>query len=208
MTINELRNTIEQRKGKRQQIKETLTTLQQRISDKNVDLRRHEEAREVIREVALKTQAELSFHISDITSLALDAVYDNPYELVADFIQKRNKTECDLYFKRGDVRIDPLTASGGGAIDIASFALRIASWAMLKPRVRNTIILDEPFSHVKGNDANKRTLEMVHTLSKKLNLQFIMVADERINRNDLLERVDRAFEVEISKNTSLVEQVV
>jgi len=167
-------------------------------------LRRHEQAREIIREVGLKTQQQLQFHISDITSLALDAVFPDPYELKAEFVERRNKTECDLYFVRDGNRVDPLTASGVGAVDVASFALRIASWSMARPHTRNTIILDEPFKHLKGGHANLRVLEMVREISRKMGVQIIMISDERISREDIIANADKVFEVSISKGRSKV----
>ncbi|KKK64526.1 hypothetical protein LCGC14_2983310, partial [marine sediment metagenome] len=136
-SIQDIRNQLERRKGKRDQIEISITNLSEKLSTTKRDLHRHEEAREILRAVGLETQRALQFHISDITSLALEAVFSEsptgPYELVAEFIQRRNKTECDLYFSRQGSRVDPLDASGGGAVDVASFALRIASWSMKSP---------------------------------------------------------------------------
>jgi DNA repair exonuclease SbcCD ATPase subunit len=165
-------------------------------------LHSHEQAREIIREVALKTMSQISFHISDITSLALEAVFDNPYRLVTDFVQRRNKTECDLYFERDGNRVDPLSASGVGAVDIASFALRIASWSMNRPHSRNVIILDEPFKCLSDNYQEKAS-QMVKELSEKLGLQFVIVT-----HNDILASyADRTFEVSIKNGISKVKQL-
>jgi DNA repair exonuclease SbcCD ATPase subunit len=207
VTIQQLRSQVEQQKGKRAQVQADITTLTKRVKEHEVNLHRQEEAREVIRVVGQKTQAELEFRISDITSLALAAVYDNPYELKTEFVMRRNKTECDLLFVRDGERIDPLTASGGGAVDVAAFALRVASWSMARPRSANVMILDEPGKHIKGVDANRRVLELMQQISRRLRIQILMVADERIPREDLLERADRAFEVTIKKGISHVEQI-
>jgi DNA repair exonuclease SbcCD ATPase subunit len=134
-------------------------------------------------------------------------VFPNPYELKVEFIQRRNKTECDLYFVREGHKVDPLTASGVGAVDIASFALRIASWSMKKPRTRNVILLDEPFKHLKGKDANHRVLNMINEISKRMGLQIIMVSDERIPKEDIIAAADRVFEVGKRRNKSYVKQL-
>ena len=157
-----------------------------------------------MRVVALKTQEQIQFHIGDLTSMALEAVFDDPYELVVEFVKRRNKTECDLYFARDGNKIDPLSASGGGAVDVAAFALRIASWSMTRPHTRNVIILDEPFKHLKGHEANLRVLEMAREVSKKLNLQIIMVSDERIPKEDIIDNADKVFETKIRKGITTV----
>jgi len=197
--IQNLRNALEQMKGKRDQIQHDIDNAEQFIKEKKKDLRRHEQAREIIREVGLKTQQQLQFHISDITSLALEVVFDNPYKLITEFIQRRNKTECDLYFERDGNRIDPLSASGGGTVDVASFALRVASWSMQRPRSRNVLILDEPFRYL-SSDLLPKASEMLNQISKKLKLQIIMVT----HAEELIENADRVFEVKIKKGKSLI----
>jgi DNA repair exonuclease SbcCD ATPase subunit len=195
MNVQQLRNKLEQRKGTKAQIQRSLDAAETKRKEIKRSLRKHEKAREIIREVGLKTQQQLQYHISDITSMALEAVFDDPYELVAEFVTRRNKTECDLYFQRGETKVDPLSASGGGAVDVASFALRVASWSMQNPRSRNVLILDEPFKHLKGEADNRKMLQMVKEVSEKLGLQIIMVSDERVSREATLEATDRLFEV-------------
>lgn len=190
---------MEQLKGKKAQILQTIDQLQDDLKDHQKDLRRHEEAREVIREVGLKTQQQLQYHIGDITSLALSAVYTDPYTLVAEFVQRRNRTECDLYFTRNEERMDPLDASGGGVVDVASFALRVASWSMQRPRSDNVLILDEPFKNLSA-DLLPRAGEMLRQISEKLGLQIIMVT----HAEQLTEDADRVFTVTQRKGISKV----
>jgi hypothetical protein len=206
MEVKQLRNKLEQQKGKRIQIQQSLASIKSEIKSNIISLHKHEKAREIIRIVGQKTQEQLRYHISDITSLALEAVFDDPYELAVDFVERRNKTECDLYFVRDESRVDPLTASGVGAVDVAAFALRVAAWSMNNPRTRNVLILDEPFKHLKGGKENQQVLEMIRKISKKLKLQIIMVSDERVDREVTIENTDRLFEVKIRKRISKIIQ--
>ena len=198
--IQPYRNLLEQQKGQAFQIEKSLSTLQDELREKKRSLTRHEQAREVIREVALKTQEKLQFHISDITSLALEAVFHEPYKLEVEFVQRRNKTECDLYFVRHGEKMDPLSASGGGAVDVAAFALRIASWSMARPRTRNVIILDEPLRFLSA-DLQERASAMIKEVSKKLGIQFILVTHESI----LASYADRIFETSIQKGKTKIQ---
>lgn len=188
------RNYLEQQKGKQGLIRKAISNIQTELIEKKRDLRRHEQAREIIREVGLKTQQQLQYHISDITSLALEAVFNNPYELKVEFVQRRNKTECDLLFVRKDNSINPLDSSGGGAVDVAAFALRIASWSMSIPRSRNTIIMDEPLRFLSEEYQEKASM-MIKEISKKLGIQFIIVTHEPV----LTTYADKIFDVTISK---------
>jgi len=201
-TLKEFRSYLEQQRGKKQQIESSIEQTKDSIKQETRSLKRHEKARELIREAGLKTQQQLQYHISDITSLALDAVFDNPYQLQAEFVQRRNKTECDLYFVRDGERVDPLSASGGGAVDVACFALRIASWSMLRPHTRNTIILDEPMKNLSAAYQEKGSA-MLKEVSERLGLQFIIVTHEPI----LASYADRTFEVSIRKGISKVKQI-
>lgn len=162
-------------------------------------MHRHDLAREVIREVGLKTQQQLQFHISDIASLALEAVFPDPYQLKVDFVQRRNKTECDLIFVRDENEIDPLEASGLGVVDITSFSLRIAAWSMLHPRIRNVIILDEPFRFVSENYQEKASA-MIKEVSDKLGIQFII----NTHVEALATSADRVFEIGKKRNKSYI----
>ena len=200
MKIPDLRNLLEQRKGKKEQIEQTLANAELEIKEKSRDLRRHEQARAIIKEAGLHTQQQLQFHISDIASLALNAVFDDPYELSVEFVERRNKTECDLFFLRNGDKINPMDASGGGAVDVASFALRIASWSMQSPKSNNVIILDEPMKHLSPEYREKGS-QMIKEISDKLGIQFIIVNHEPI----LTTFADRVFKVSIKKGVSKVE---
>jgi DNA repair exonuclease SbcCD ATPase subunit len=204
LTIKELRNTVERKRGQKERIESDLQAIDARLQQSEQKLSDHEKAREVIREVGLKTQQELSYNISEITSMALDGVFDDPYELLVEFVQRRNKTECDLWFKRDGEKIYPLYA-GGGALDVAAFALRVASWSMQQPRTRNVLIGDESFKHLKGEEANRRVLEMVREVAEKMNLQIILISDERVSREAIMDNTDRLFEVSIENGVSNVE---
>lgn len=197
--IKDLRTQLERQKGQQLQIKNTIALTNRAVKEKKRDLSRHEKAREIIREVGLKTQQQLSFHISDITSLALEAVFADPYKLVVDFVQRRNKTECDLYFDRDGNRMEPLSASGGGAVDVASFALRIASWSMQRPKSRNVIILDEPLRFLSANHQEQAS-QMIKEVSEKLGIQFIIITHEPI----LASYADKVFETKIKKGITEV----
>jgi DNA repair exonuclease SbcCD ATPase subunit len=204
VTIKELRNTVERKRGQKERIESDLQAIDVRLQQNEQKLSDHEKAREIIREVGLKTQQELSYNISEITSMALDGVFDDPYELLVEFVQRRNKTECDLWFKKDGEKIYPLYA-GGGALDVAAFALRVASWSMQQPRTRNVLIGDESFKHLKGEEANRRVLEMVREVAEKMNLQIILVSDERVSREAIMDNTDRLFEVSIENGVSNVE---
>lgn len=201
--IGQIRTFLEKKKG----VFEDLEKKLERVKKENLylkkDLRKHEQALEIIKEVGKKTQERLRFHISDIVSLALDAILDDPYTLNIDFVDKRNKIECELSFDNNGEKVQPLETSGGGTADVASFALRVASWSLNSPKSRNCILLDEPFKWLDKSKHDKAS-QMIKEISKKLGIQFIIVTHE----DKLTEAADRIFEVKkVRKGKWKVSQV-
>jgi len=158
-------------------IEKNLSKIKREIKQSNKSIVNHEKAKEIIRLVGRETQEQLVFHISDITSLAMEAIFENPYKLDMDFVDRRDKTECDITFERDGEKVNPLDSAGGGAADVASMSLRIAAYTMQQPRSRNTIILDEPFKNLSRDKIDKASA-MLKQISEKLQLQFILVSHD------------------------------
>ena len=186
--LTQIRRRLEQEKGSFSMLRKKLHVYNDEISELEKKKQDIELARVLIREIGFKTQEQLQYHISDITSLALSAVFEDPYELKVAFVQRRDKMECDLTFTRAGVELDPLNSSGYGAVDVASLALRVASWSMQRPRRRNTIILDEPLKYL-SEDMQVFAGKMIKELSDKLGIQFIIVTHEPL----LADFADRTF---------------
>ena len=199
MNLQQAKEKYQQQVGRKMELEDSIEQLIRKVRQDKRRLKRLEKAHAIIKQVGLETQQQLKVHISDITSLALDSVFDEPYKLVLDFVERRDKTECDILFEKDGSYIDPLTASGGGVVDLAAFALRIASWAMRTPRTRNTIILDEPFKHL-SKDLHDRASQMIQNLSNQLGLQFIVVTHEPA----LSQFADKVFEVKQRKGISKI----
>jgi DNA repair exonuclease SbcCD ATPase subunit len=138
-----------------------------------------EKAQMIIQQVAKMTQQELEYHIAELVSLALSSVFPDPYELHLDFVTRRNRTEADISFTSSNSgeKIHPATGTGGGAVDVAAFALRISGWHLKRPRSRNTMIFDEPFRFL-SKDLQSKASDMLKEISEKLNLQMIIVTHE------------------------------
>lgn len=199
MEIKNIIQKLDSEKGKRDLLKSQLKTSRHALSALKDKAKHQEQAREIVREVGLKTQQSLQFHISDITSLALSAVFETPYELKVDFVHRRNKMECDLLFVRNGQEIEPMDASGYGAVDIAAFALRVASWSLMHPKSRNTIILDEPMRFL-SVDFQPYASQMLKDISVRLGIQFIIVTHE----DTLSQYADKVIQVKQKNSRSIV----
>ena len=197
--IAQFRTLLEQEKGKQKAVESSLKVKQKEVTALKREIRNVEDAIPIIQMVAKDTQEELKFHISELVTLALSAVFDEPYEFVIEFISRRGKTEADLLFKRNGHTINPMDASGFGAVDIASLALRIAMWNLKRPMSTNTMILDEPF-HFLSSDLQEKAGIMLKMLCDKLGLQMIIVSHVKA----LIEAADKSFSVTNKKGISEV----
>jgi DNA repair exonuclease SbcCD ATPase subunit len=144
--------------------------------------------------VGLDTQKQLQYHITNISSLALDSVFSDPYKLQLDFVERRGKTECDILFERNGSTIKPKDSSGYGTLDVASLALRIACWSMQMPRTNRIMIIDEPFRNL-SKDNEEATSLMLKELSSKLGIQLIIISHSEI----LATYADKVFKLKKDK---------
>lgn len=199
MELTHLRQKLERKKGQQTQLQSDLQTAKSKEENISIEIRDTEQAQAIIQTVAQKTQKELEYRLSEIVSLALAAVFDDPYKLKVNFVIRRGKTECDLLFEKDGEIFDPLTSSGGGAIDVAAMALRVAIWSLTQPKPRNILILDEPFRFLSQEYQIKASI-MLRELSEKLNLQIIMVS----HSESLIEGANKIFQVTIRKGISRI----
>jgi len=202
MNLQSIRQKYEQKVGRRDQIAADLTSIISTLEAVEKEITISEKAQAIISAVARATQEELQYRIEEPVSLALAAVYENnPYKMSAKFeITGRGTTECRLAFERNDNLIKPLEASGGGPVDVASFALRVGSWSLAQPRSRATLILDEPFKWI-SRGRMPLAGQMLQEISKQLGLQIIMIS----HIPELISCADRTINVTIKNGVSSVD---
>jgi len=207
-TINDLRQRLERRKGRQLQIQHDLKETEKQLRINQQQLSQYERSLEIVKIVGLQTQKQLEYHLAEQVSLALAAIFDDPSELIINFQEKRGKTEAELLFKRRNLIVPPIGFVGRGAVDVASLALRLAYWTMRQnKKTRPVLLLDEPFARLKGEVANKRALVLLNEISQELEIQIIMISDERVPREVIIENADKVFLVTQQKGISSVEEL-
>lgn len=194
------RQELERRRGRQQQLAQDQERAKQRIKELVREVACCEEAQATIQLVAQRTQEELEYHISELVTLAMAAVFEDPYELEVEFVQRRGRTEADIWFKRRGEKVHPLMASGGGAVDVASFALRVALWQLARPRSRSTLMLDEPLHWLKGGELPRKGALMIKEISEKLEIQVIMIS----HIPDQIEGADKQIEMTLRNDVSQI----
>lgn len=146
-----------------------------------------QDAQEILQRIAQAVQQKVHQQISKVVSSCLETVFDDPYEFTIEFERKRGKTEASLRFVREGKSFDPLSSSGGGAVDVAAFALRVACLVLHRPRLSKVVILDEPFRFVSAQYRDK-VRAMLDGLSEDMGVQIIQVThSEELSTGKIIE---------------------
>lgn len=146
------------------------------------------EAQQIVQEISQEIQQQVHNQIANVVSTCLETVFDEPYDFKINFERKRGKTEASLFFEKDGEEIDPLTASGGGVVDIASFALQLSCIMLSRePKLRKIFIADEPFKFVSA-EYRGRVKQLLEKLSKEMDIQFIIVTHiEELKTGNIIE---------------------
>lgn len=173
-----LSNKIAKLDGRRELLREQLISAEIKFKTDSLHMENALKARAITQTVASATQSKIEFHISNLVSMALAAVFPDPYEFKLKYELRRGKTEADLIFiKRGNDTDDILNSGGGGVADIASLALRISAWSLKKNRP--TLLLDEPTKFLHSPIYQAKASLLLKELSEKIGLQIIMITDQK-----------------------------
>jgi DNA repair exonuclease SbcCD ATPase subunit len=198
MNLQDLKNKVERAKGARDQIQKSLKVIEFSIKGNENRQKAIEEVQALIQITAKETQEKLRYHIQDIVNTALDTCFPGEYDFVVDFQIKRGRTEAELYLLKEGDRVNPMDSTGGGVVDIVSFALRLSAWTLSK--TDNTIGLDEPFKWLSA-DLRPLAGEILKALSERLGIQILMITHDEV----MIDVADRVFEVTQRKGVSKVE---
>lgn len=194
----EYRRILDQKYGQRELLINQKIKVLEDKNNNEVLLEQSLKAREVVQIVAEETQKNLEFQVSTLVSSALASVFPEPYEFNLQFVQRRNKTEADLIFTKGKNTTDDLIeTAGGGAVDVASFALRIALWSI--KQTRPIMIIDEAFRFL-SLDLQEKASDMIKEISTRLGIQVIMVS----HLPGMIRAADKVIEIEYKNGESHV----
>lgn len=167
------RQRLDQLKYSYEGAKTMVEQEQKTVKEVQVKLSNLQEASEVVQTVAQAVEQAVHDRIASVVTDCLEAVFDDPYVFRIDFERKRNRTEAVLFFERNGMQVDPMSAAGGGVVDIAALALRIAC-LVLRKDLQPVLILDEPCKFL-STDLQPRLRPLLSELSDRLGLQLILV---------------------------------
>jgi len=197
--LNSLKSKYSESMGRFKAIQSLHVEKTKAMQELNMALANWEKTQVIFQKVAELTQQQLEYFISELVSLGLSAVFSNPYKLKLNFVVRRGKTEAELKFERNGHLFDPIDSSGGGALDIASLALRLSMWSLTNPKPRASIWLDEPFKHL-SIDLQNRAIQILNDMSRKLGIQIILIS----HTDSISDEVDKVICVQMTKGISQI----
>lgn len=175
--MDELRTKVNKLIGRKEHIEKERKATKIAYTKALRDLSASEKTQIIIQSVAKQTQEMLSYRITELGTMALQAVMEDDRKLYLDIPEKRGKTEAEFFFDQNDRLTKPLEEDSGGAADITALALRPSLWTLKKPRLRAVMVLDEPLKNI--NDETRimqgKAAEMIKLISTKLGIQFLIV---------------------------------
>lgn len=175
--LKEYRNIVSRRVAKYEASVEVRRNTKRRLKKAKAALSDALKAQEIAQSIAATVQQRAHDRIAKVVSHCLESVFDEPYEFRIVFEKKRGRTQASLVFTRNGRDVDPMTACGGGVVDVAAFALRL-SCLMLSKESRRVMVLDEPFRFV-SEEYIPKVRDMILRLSEEFKMQFILVTHIR-----------------------------
>ena len=168
-------------KAQKKEIVKVLSGLEKELIDTK-------KALNLCTKVAEETQKEFGDQLSALVTSCLQIVMvDAVYEFKIKFESKRNATSVDFTLLKNGMEQEIMAASGGGIVQLCSVALRLALHQLKLPRSRDTIIIDEGLSALRGRENMERVYFMLSTMCEKLGIQIIMISNAS-DDSDLLEK--------------------
>ena len=133
------------------------------------------EAHEIIQAVGKEVQFYTFRQIERIVSECLKTVFgENTYDVKLVYTERAGKSNYHFEFINGDDPIDAMDGTGGGIVDVAAFALRVAAMMMTKPTSRQILILDEPFRFV-SREFRENVSQLLYKMAEQFDLQIIVI---------------------------------
>lgn len=185
--MRRLRDTLDVAKARLSVTRKMLKEAKSELKQQQKHLETAREAQAVLQAVAQSIQQKAHERIAAVVSRCLSTVFADPYEFKIEFEQKRGKTEARLLFVRDGMEVEPRSAAGGGVVDVAAFALRLAALMLSSPQPRKILILDEPFKML-SRPHRPMMRALIETLAEEMGVQFLIIThDKELTTGNIIE---------------------
>ena len=198
MDINEIAEKLNRIKVKKESVSEILNVRIKRKEEIKQELETLLKSQSLLQQVASEVQSQLSVKIDSIVNLGLATCFGDEYKFRLQYVAARGKTEVEFVLLMDNEPVDPMNQNGGGLLDLICFCLRVAIYNI--SRTNNVMVFDEPMKYLSKSFRSK-VAELLHTLSERLGLQFIMVT----HIEEFMDYADEKIVVKKTQNVSNVD---
>jgi DNA repair exonuclease SbcCD ATPase subunit len=196
-----LTKEISQREFRKTQLDNGISEYEKEMKRLAMEVNDLTVARQVILQAAQMTLSNVKDFVEGMVTEALKVFEGRDYKFVTDIVVKGARTECNLLVQEGDQEpYVPKDDTGGGLLDVTSYALRIVLYKMENPKKRPIMLLDEPGKWT-GALIGKFG-SMIKEISSKLGIQIIMATHDE----ELMDIGDRVWFIQYDEK-SIVEQI-
>jgi len=197
LSVQEIRQVYEDRCSRLNLLREQRADKIEQIEKKEQLIEDYTKAKWVLTQALLLTEQRFTAYLESMVNFVLGSVYTEDLKFKVTFEMDRGKPSCDLMVQDGDnPPYYPKDETGGGILDVISFALRIILWSLKDPRPRPVLLLDEPMKNIGKGVLLKRIVDVMKKISQDLDIQLII----NTHITELAEMTDAAWEVKKTGN--------
>jgi len=202
LSIDAVKRKVERLRYAFDSTKQKLKALEDRKRELEHEIDLYQNAIAVLTDVLMISQSNVISFIEEVVGSGLQGVYSSEYKFKVEYALGRNQPEMKLLPMKNEMIYNPKFSCGIGVVDVCSFLLRYACWALMEPRPAAVMFHDEPFRHVHGEKENQLLALLLQRISEMLNIQVIVVS----GNNVLADYVDKCFVVSIDDGVSRVRE--
>jgi len=173
--LEEIQDELKDKLANKRYVEDQIKEVEERISTEEENKNAAKIAREFLQSVATQTQNQIVEYFESTGTHAIQPLSVEPISVKMDFLEKRGKTECDLYYQdKNGKRLSPMFSSGYGLNDMSSIAFRLLYCNILK--TNKILVLDEPMKQV-SEGYIEEACEILKTLVKSEGFQVILISN-------------------------------
>jgi len=149
--------------------------LQERIQEISEDVLKVENGMHVLFSFNEWINDTLKTQLENITNMALKSIFPEK-DLSFRVMANRNKQGVfyDLYIETNNTLTRLLDAKGGGVLDVIQMCLRLTYLIRMKGKLRQFLLLDEPFKNLDGERVNL-AIDWLCKITKEFDIQLLIV---------------------------------
>lgn len=212
MTVDEIRRRVEDaervvahRAGQRDHIATELAKVNAQVVKIVTEVEAEALVQDILTKASALSWAKTKGRIEALVDTALRAVFtDRSYKFVIEQETKRGASSVNFTLVEGDIEADAWDEAGLGVSDVIGFALRVAYLSLYRPKVRQLLIWDEPFTGI-ARVYIPNMARLVKQVSKDLGIQMIVITHDP----DFVAEADQVIQFEKTGDTcQAVDQTV